>query len=108
VAERVAPDERLRDRAFADLFGVSITPVRVALRELAKEGLVETRAHEGARVSLLSAEDLEELFARRIGGESWLARLGAQRMTDDALAAAAPLQAEAARAVAEGDREALL
>ena len=108
VEGKLAPGERLRYRDFADLFGVSITPVRVAIRELAKEGLVETRAHEGARVSLLSAEDLEELFATRIGVESWLARLGAQRITDDALAAAAPLQAEAARAVAEGDREALL
>jgi DNA-binding GntR family transcriptional regulator len=108
VEGTLAPGQRLRYRDMADQFGVSITPVRIALRELAKEGLVETRAHEGARVSRLSAEALEELFATRIGIEAWLARYGAPRMTNEDLKAAAEKLVAAERAVLERDRESLL
>lgn len=81
----LAPGLRLRYRPLAKQFQVSVTPVRIALRELAKEGLVVMTPHEGAYVAPLSVTELEELFAMRTGVESWLARLGAENISDDGL-----------------------
>ena len=61
VTGSLTPGDRLVYRDLARRFGVSVTPVRIALRELSKEGLVEMRAHAGARVSLA--------VARRAGGD---------------------------------------
>ena len=83
VTGSLRPGDRLVYRDLARRFGVSVTPVRIALRELSKEGLVEMRAHAGARVSLLSIDELEEIFVTRIGIEGWLAQHGAERLTDE-------------------------
>jgi DNA-binding GntR family transcriptional regulator len=80
------PGDRLAYRDLAQRFGVSVTPVRIALRELSNEGLVEMRAHTGARVSPLSVDELEEIFATRLGIEGWLARHGAVRLSDGDIA----------------------
>jgi DNA-binding GntR family transcriptional regulator len=82
---RLRPGTRLRYRELARQFDVSVTPVRIALRELTQEGLIEMRPHEGARVTPLSVEELEELYAARTGFEGWLARWGASALTDDQL-----------------------
>jgi DNA-binding GntR family transcriptional regulator len=52
------PGLRLRYREVADRFGVSVTPVRIALHALAKEGLVQLIPYGGAHVSPLSIEEL--------------------------------------------------
>jgi DNA-binding GntR family transcriptional regulator len=77
---------RLPYRELAQQFNVSVTPVRIALRELANQGLVEIRPHGGARVTSLSLEEIEELYVSRIALERWLARLGAPRLTENDLA----------------------
>lgn len=82
----LAPGARLRYRQLADQFGVSVTPVRVALKELAGEGLVELRPHAGVSVSALSVEELEEVLLTRASLEPFLALQGAERLTDDDLA----------------------
>jgi DNA-binding GntR family transcriptional regulator len=82
----LAPGARLRYRQLADQFGVSVTPVRVALKELAGEGLVELRPHAGVSVSALSVEELEEVLLTRASLEPFLALHGAGRLTDDDLA----------------------
>ncbi len=79
------PGLRLRYRDVADRFGVSVTPVRIALHTLAKEGLVQLIPYGGAHVAPLSIEELEEVYATRAGLEGLIAHLGADRMTDDAL-----------------------
>ena len=47
--------------ALAGRFGVSATPVREAMLDLAKEGLVEAVRNKGFRVTALSDRDLDEL-----------------------------------------------
>lgn len=79
---KLRPGVRLPYRELARQFGVSVTPVRIAVRELVKEGLIEVVPHGGGRVSPLSLEELEEIYATRTGLEGWLARLGAERMND--------------------------
>ena len=83
----LAPGTRLRYRQLAEQFGVSVTPVRVALKELAGEGLVELRPHAGASVSALSVEELEEVLLTRASLEPFLALHGAGHLTDDDVAA---------------------
>ncbi|MET7466411.1 GntR family transcriptional regulator [Nonomuraea sp. NPDC005501] len=51
--------------ALAQQFGVSATPVREAMLDLAKEGLVEAVRNKGFRVAELSARDLDELTELR-------------------------------------------
>ena len=82
----LAPGARLRYRQLADQFAVSVTPVRVALKELAGEGLVELRPHAGASVSALSVEELEEVLLTRASLEPFLALHGTARLTDDDVA----------------------
>ena len=87
LAGRLSPGTRLPYRDLARQFAVSVTPVRIALRELAQEGLVITRPHEGARVAPLSGAELEEIYAARSGFEGWLAHQGAPRLSDAELRA---------------------
>ena len=47
--------------ALAAQFGVSATPVREAMLDLAKEGLVEAVRNKGFRVTVLDDRDLDEL-----------------------------------------------
>jgi DNA-binding GntR family transcriptional regulator len=102
------PGDRLAYRDLAQRFGVSVTPVRIALRELSNEGLVEMRAHSGARVSPLSADEIEEIFATRIGIEGWLARHGAPRLGDAELAEMTEALKGLRRAEREEDLDAYL
>lgn len=85
LSGRLKPGVRLPYRQLAQQFDVSVTPVRMALRELLTEGLVEMRPHGGASVARLSLEELEELYSMRVGLEAWLSLLGAPRMTEDDL-----------------------
>lgn len=83
LSGRLKPGVRLPYRQLAEQFDVSVTPVRMALRELVTEGLIEMRPHGGASVASLSIDELEELYSMRIGLEAWLSLLGAPRMTDE-------------------------
>lgn len=51
---------------FATELGVSATPVREALLDLAKEGLVEVVRNRGFRVVQLTDRDLDEIFHLRL------------------------------------------
>lgn len=108
ITGSLKPGDRLAYRDLAHRFGVSVTPVRIALRELSNEGLVEMRAHTGARVSPLSVDELEEIFATRIGIEGWLARHGAERLTGERIERMAVLLDELRRTEQADEREAYL
>jgi DNA-binding GntR family transcriptional regulator len=100
---RLAPDQRLRLEDLADRFQVSLTPVRHALRRLETEGLVVSIRRRGSRVAPLSIEELEEIQALRLGLETFLARYGAERCTDEALAEMSESRARMERSFAEAD-----
>jgi len=72
----------LRHRELADRLGVSPTPVRAVLGMLQRDGLVEIGRTGRAAVSRLTREDLEEVYAARLGLEGLAARLGAQAIGD--------------------------
>lgn len=62
--------EWLRESEIARTLGVSRTPVRDALRELAGAGVVVIEQHRGARVKSYSPEDIEEIYRTRALVES--------------------------------------
>jgi DNA-binding GntR family transcriptional regulator len=74
------PGTRLDEQSLATRFGVSRTPVREALRQLASSGLVEIRAHQGAIVKQLTLTDLLEMFQVMAELEGLSARLAARRI----------------------------
>jgi DNA-binding GntR family transcriptional regulator len=66
VAGEMRPGVLYSAPALAEKFGVSATPVREAMLDLAKEGLVEAVRNKGFRVTELSNRDLDELAAVRM------------------------------------------
>jgi DNA-binding GntR family transcriptional regulator len=81
----IAPGEWLRQEELAASLSVSRMPVREALHLLSEEGLVEQIPHRGARVLPLSVEELEEIYAARMGLEGLAASYAAQRVDDATL-----------------------
>ena len=65
VAGRLEPGIVYSAPSLAAQFGVSATPVREAMLDLAKQGLVEAVRNKGFRVTALSDRDLDELTALR-------------------------------------------
>jgi DNA-binding GntR family transcriptional regulator len=78
-----APGDRLREEQLADALGVSRGPIRNALLQLEREGMVMRRRNRGAIVARLSREDLEEVYSLRLAiepvGCAWAARNANER-----------------------------
>ena len=77
----IAPGAGLDEIELARRFGVSRTPVREAIRQLAASGLVEVRAHRGAVVAQPSIERLKSMFEAMAELEALCAGLAAERMS---------------------------
>jgi DNA-binding GntR family transcriptional regulator len=86
LAGEIPAGANLVEADLADRFGVSRGPVREALRELAREGLVVDLPRRGTVVSTLSFADLREAYAIREGLETVAARHVTERATDAELA----------------------
>ncbi len=79
------PGERLKVKALSESLGVSQTPVREALRLLAKEGLVVIRLHSDACVADLPVEGVEENLLIRAELEALATRVASEHIPDDVL-----------------------
>jgi len=87
------PGERLREEGLAKSLGVSRGPVREALNQLEREGLVVIQRNRGTFVARLTRKDAEEIYSlRRV-----LEQLAVQR----AIRHATPSQFAAMRQVVE-------
>lgn len=71
----IAPGQELRETHLARAWGVSVTPLREALRQLASEGLVELQPQRVARAAPLSREHTAEVYALRLALEPAAVRL---------------------------------
>jgi len=60
LSRELVPGEVLRQRSLAQRYHVSEVVVREALRSLDGEGLVQLERRRGARVSNLSADEIDE------------------------------------------------
>jgi DNA-binding GntR family transcriptional regulator len=87
VDGRLAPGARVGQAELADALGISRGSVREALRRLAGDGLVEFEVNRGFFVADLGLDRVLERLEARLHLEPVLARLAAERRTDDDLAA---------------------
>jgi DNA-binding GntR family transcriptional regulator len=69
VSYSIRPGARLNIEELAEKLGVSLTPVRSAIQQLATEGLVEIRPRSGTFVASLTVQDIEETFKIRCAFE---------------------------------------
>ncbi len=79
VSGDMGQGDPLREVALAEQLGVSRVPVREALIELERHGLVEFDDKGRTRVPVLKAQDLEEIYQLRLALEPLAARLMAGR-----------------------------
>ena len=66
ISGEMKPGEVYSAPSLGKRFGVSPTPVREAMLDLAKEGLVVSLPNKGFRVTEVSDEDLDEIAALRL------------------------------------------
>jgi DNA-binding GntR family transcriptional regulator len=95
--------DRLTEVGLAKAFDVSRNPVREALRVLEVEGLVEINPRKGARVAVLSGEEVQEIIELRAELEGMSARYAAGRCSDEVRANLRKLLVEGNRADATRD-----
>jgi DNA-binding GntR family transcriptional regulator len=73
--------------SLAEHLGVSPTPVREAMLELARSGLVEVLPNRGFRVTVIDDQDLDEICELRLMLEVPALKLIAERASDEELEA---------------------
>jgi DNA-binding GntR family transcriptional regulator len=87
----------------AERLGVSPTPVREAMLELAKSGLVEVLPNRGFRVTVVDDQDLDEICALRLALEVHTLETVIAHATDEQLAALREPLRELESAATRGD-----
>jgi DNA-binding GntR family transcriptional regulator len=85
VEGALAPGSRISERELCARFGISRTPLREALKVLAREGLVELLPNRGARVARLDLKDVGDMFDLMGVLEALAGRLAAARITEPEL-----------------------
>jgi DNA-binding GntR family transcriptional regulator len=78
----LSPEQPLLEADLSDALGISRTPLREALKQLASEGLVELRLNRSAVVAPLRPAELVELFEAVGAIERSAAELAAIRMNE--------------------------
>ncbi|WP_206957321.1 GntR family transcriptional regulator [Trinickia acidisoli] len=97
VGGQFEPGERLVERDLANAFGVSRIPLREAIQQLEREGLVEIFRNRGAVVRILTLSDIDEIYDLRTLLEGDAIHRSAKRMDEETLA-----RAELAHRLLEG------
>jgi DNA-binding GntR family transcriptional regulator len=85
ISGDLRPGQKIRQEEIADTLGVSIAPVREALRALEQEGQVRYEPRRGYFVTELRVEDLTEIYALRQVLEERAVRHALPTLDDDAL-----------------------
>ena len=94
VSLELAPGSIVDERSLMARLEIGRTPIREALRQLARENLVEVHARRGMFVSAVEVGDLAALSEVRAPLESFAAGLAAERRTPDDLLETAALLGE--------------
>jgi DNA-binding GntR family transcriptional regulator len=103
ITGQLQPGAELRLAPLAKQLGVSIMPVREAIRLLESERLVVVRPRRRAVVAELSTEDIEETYAVRVALEGLAARHATERLTAADLAEIESRFKDMTRAMNDGD-----
>jgi len=99
----IAAGSSLVEADLAERFEVSRGPIRDALRDLAREGLVVDLPRRGSVVSTLSFTDIQEVYEVREGLEAAAVKLVVARAADQEIAELADLLGDLEAAWDRGD-----
>jgi DNA-binding GntR family transcriptional regulator len=86
LSGQLGPGERLREELLAETMGVSRGPIREALVQLERQGLIVIRRNRGAFVARLSREDVDEVYSLRLAIERFAMQRAVQHADEDDLA----------------------
>jgi DNA-binding GntR family transcriptional regulator len=106
VEDALEPGEKVPEKDLCEAFGVSRTPLREALKVLASEGLVVLQANRGARVAVVTQQEIENTFPVLAALEQLAGELACRNLTDAGLAHIEALHEAMLTAFAERDRKA--
>lgn len=101
------PGDRIVESRLARELGISQTPVREALRELERMGLVVSYPNRGSSVRTIEPADADEMYTLRAHLESMAITLMLNHLTDDDLVVLDQLIADMVAAAADNDPERL-
>jgi DNA-binding GntR family transcriptional regulator len=105
VEGELAPGEKISEKDLCAAYDVSRTPLREALKVLAREGLVVLTPHRGAHVSMLTVADIEEAFPVIGALEGLAGELACVHATDEEIAKISLLHMKMATAHKIRDRQ---
>jgi len=103
ITLELAPGAVVTEESLCAVLDCSRTPLREALRLLAREHLVVAVPHRGVSIADLSIVDYTALAEATEGVECFLVRLAAERVTDEQLARMDELLKASDMATAAGD-----
>ena len=103
VRGEYSPNQRLVEADLSVEFSASRATVRMALLELAGEGLIERLPNRGSRVRAVSLAEAIEILEVRMRVEGLCAAKAAENLSDEDAEALVQLRAELLESVAEGD-----
>lgn len=83
ISGELAPGSKVPEKALCQQFGVSRTPLREALKVMAAEGLVRLEPNRGAWVTLVTVDEVEEVFPVLGALEALAGELACQHITDE-------------------------
>ena len=105
IEGRYIPGSPLRLNRLTEEFGVSLIPIREALRRLEVERLVETSPNRGARVAGISPEDVADVYSMRVLLESEALARAWPRLTPEVIDELTKLRDRMAQQISKGDPE---
>ncbi len=107
ITMQLQSGQALVERQIALQMGISTTPVRHAIRQLANEGLVTIASNRSAVVRALTPDDIEEIYTLRVLLEPLAIRLAVSQDRDTIIPAVEAILARSTEAVVAGDFAAL-
>lgn len=108
LTTEIGPGAYLKELELCAELGFKRAPVHHALQRLGHDRLIDILPRKGAVVRALSRRDIAHIVEARIPLESTVARLAAERASDEALTRLEAILAEGPALIATNDREGLI
>ncbi len=105
VEGELAPGEKISEKALCAAYDVSRTPLREALKVLARERLVVLTPHRGAHVSMLTVAQIKDAFPVIGALEALAGELACERATDGEISEISMLHLKMTTAYRNRDRQ---